>query len=564
MNNADGGNVLFHFKGDSKDLDKKTSTISGKLKGMGSLLATSMVAGTAIAGAAVGKFVKDATTSFAEFEQLEGGLEAMFKGNATEIQRVSEISQKAYKDLQMSQNEYLKSFESSYAIVKNGLSDNADAIEYTNKILQLSADLFNTYGGSTEQYSNAINWALKGNYSYIDNLNLGIKGTQEGFVEAANNCGVLGREISNVSELTNDEIIDVIQAYAEETGAWGRSTEEASKTIAGSLNMTKSSWADLLNEFGKENGNIEGAFDNFLTSAEALGNNLMPVLERVLNTFLTHLPGMINTIATSLPGLIQTLVPTLIQSAVGVFQALVNALPQLINVLAQMLPGILDSLIKGLIDIVNALSEQLPTLIPVIVNAIMEIIPVLINNLPLFIEAGFKLLIGLGKGIINSIPTLLHNYLPKLVKSIINYFKTMPGKMLGIGGDIVKGLWRGMGNLKDWVVNKVKGMGKSILNSLKNILGIHSPSTEFALLGKFSVLGYTEALDDMQPEIQKTIDSLFDLNPNVVGTTALHYSPNVIVNNQMNMTTDPLGQVVGNIKTFANGSKNDYNYGMGA
>ena len=168
MNTANGGNVIFKFLGNSKDLDSKTSSLGSKFKGVGAALGSAMVAGTAVATAAVVKFVKDAASSFAEFEQLEGGLEAMFDGNASAIERVTKASQEAYKDLQMSQNEYLQSFESSYAIVKNGLSDNADAIEYTNKVLQLSSDLFNTYGGSTEKYSNAINWALKGTFSFTN------------------------------------------------------------------------------------------------------------------------------------------------------------------------------------------------------------------------------------------------------------------------------------------------------------------------------------------------------------------------------------------------------------
>lgn len=562
MNNANGGDVLFHFKGESKSFDKELNGLSSKVKGVGKAIGTTFLAGTAVATGAVIGFVKSATDSFTEFEQLEGGLDAMFQGNAESIKRVAETSKNAYKDLQMSQNEYLQSFESSYAIVKNGLSDNADAIEYTNKILQLSSDLFNTYGGSTEQYSNAINWALKGNYSYIDNLNLGIKGTQEGFVEASNKAGILGREISNVSELTNDEIINVIQHYAQETGAWGRSTAEASQTIAGSLNMTKSSWQNLLTEFSKSDGDIEGAFNNFMTSIEALGKNLFPVLERILNNVIDYLPGIIDKIAQALPGLVERLVPPLISSAVKVFQSLVNALPQIIKSLAEILPTIITSLVEGMIEIVNTLTEMLPTLIPQIVDAILEVIPILIDNAPLFLEAGAKLIIALGQGIINSIPKIIAQ-LPKLANSLWNYIKTIPNQWKQLGGMLIKGLWEGIANLTQWVVNKIKGLGKSILNAVKGIFGVHSPSTEFSFIGRMNMVGLEEGMEDMQPEIQRTIDSLFDLNPNVVGTMNTHYSPNVIVNNNVNMKTDPLGQVVGNIKTFSGGAKNDYNYGMG-
>lgn len=562
MNGTKAGNVIFKFMGDTTDLEKKTSNLGSTFKTAGKLLGATFVAGTAVATAAVTKFTKDATASFAEFEQLNGGLEAMFDNNAEAIERVTQASQDAYKDLQISQNEYLKSFESSYAIVKNGLSDNADSIEYTNKVLQLTADLYNTYGGSTEQYATAINWALKGTYSYLDNLNLGIKGTQEGFVEAANASGVLGREIQSVSEVTSDEIIDVIQHYAEATGAWGRSTAEASKTITGSLNMTKSSWKDLVTEFGKENGDIEGAFNNFMDSAETFGKNIMPLIERILNNIVSHLPGIVETIGQALPGILQTLVPTLVTASVNVLKALVEAMPQVIQVLAEMLPTIVAALISGMSQVIIALAQALPDLIPTLVDAILQLVPVILDNLPLFIEAGTQLLVGLAVGIFKALPTLLSNIIT-ITADIIVFFKELPRKLVEIGKNVLQGFWNGISNAKQWLIDKIKGLGKTILNSVKSIFGVHSPSTEFEFIGTMNMVGLKNGMEDMQPEIQKTIDSLFDLSPNVVGTMNNTLSPNIIVNNNIESYTDPLGQTVTQIKTFANGAKNDYNYGMG-
>ena len=120
-----------------------------------------------------------------------------------------------------------------------------------------------------------------------------------------------------------------------------------------------------------------------------------------------------------------------------------------------------------------------------------------------------------------------------------------------------------MKGIKDWVINKVKSMGKSIIKALKNALGIHSPSTEFALIGKYSVLGYAEGLEGMRSQLEDAVYDTFSLSPQFANSSALHYSPNVVVNNNVNMETDPLGQTVARIKTFANGSKNDYNYGIG-
>ena len=67
----------------------------------------------------------------------------------------------------------------------------------------------------------------------------------------------------------------------------------------------------------------------------------------------------------------------------------------------------------------------------------------------------------------------------------------------------------------------------------------------------------------MKSQLQDAVKNTFALSPELIDSSSLHYSPNVIVNNNISAKTDPLGQVVTNIKTFANGAKNDYNYGMG-
>ena len=164
--------------------------------------------------------------------------------------------------------------------------------------------------------------------------------------------------------------------------------------------------------------------------------------------------------------------------------------------------------------------------------------------------------------VVNGIKTKI-NTIKTFASNIINAFTSLPGKMLNIGKNIATGLWNGIKGLKDWVINKIKSLGKSIIKGLKNVLGIHSPSKEFAIIGRYSVLGYTEALDNMRSDIQEQVQDTFGLDPHLTGSMNNHYSPNVMVNNDINVSTDPLGQTVKKIKTFSGGAKNDYNYGMG-
>ena len=153
--------------------------------------------------------------------------------------------------------------------------------------------------------------------------------------------------------------------------------------------------------------------------------------------------------------------------------------------------------------------------------------------------------------------------LKSMATGIVNVFKSIPSQMLNVGKNIVNGLWNGISGLKNWVISKVKALGKSILNGIKSVLGIHSPSTEFAMVGKFSVLGFTNELDKMQKQVQSQIAETFSISPQLSATTGMHYSPNVNVYNNVDVRQDPLGQMVNNIKTYSGGAKNDYNYGAG-
>ena len=155
------------------------------------------------------------------------------------------------------------------------------------------------------------------------------------------------------------------------------------------------------------------------------------------------------------------------------------------------------------------------------------------------------------------------NKIKEVVIGIRNKFSSIIGDMANIGGNLVRGLWNGISNVKNWILNKIKGFGNSILKSIKKIFGIHSPSTEFAYVGKMNVLGLEEGMESMQGDLQSTFDGMFNLSPNLYGRTSTNLSPQVNVTVNNNMETDPLGQVVNNIKTFAGGSKNDYNYGQG-
>lgn len=149
----------------------------------------------------------------------------------------------------------------------------------------------------------------------------------------------------------------------------------------------------------------------------------------------------------------------------------------------------------------------------------------------------------------------------KVFDVIVDTISGLPAKMLEIGKNIVEGLWNGINNAKDWLKKKITSFSDGIVNGFKKALGIHSPSTIMFGMGVNMDKGFINGMEDMQGDIQDTFNGMFDLSPNLYGTTAnnLSMNPTIIVNN--NVKTDPLGQVVNDIKTFSGGANNDYNYG---
>lgn len=560
-----GGEVIFKFKGDDKDLEKKTNGVAGKLKASTIAIGNLMSSAIEKVGSSLLGLGKDALQGVADLEQNIGGVETLFKDSAD---TVIENSKKAYTTAGIDANKYMEQITSFSASLLQSLGgDTAEAAKVGDMAIQDMADNSNKFGTAIENIQNAYQGFAKQNYTMLDNLKLGYGGTKtemERLLADAEKISGVKYDISNLNDVFN--AIHVIQ---EELDVTGTTAKEASTTISGSINSAKSAFSNFLSGAG----GIEEVISTFTTAGTNISNAIVKMAPQIITgitTLLNNLVPLIGPLLQAiLPALIQgtsTLIMGLVQALPGIIQILMGMLPTIIQELANMLPVILTSLIQGLVMIIQELANQLPTLIPVIIDAILSTIPMLIDNLPLFIEAGFKLLGGLIAGILNALPILLARA-GEIVVDLVEYFKGMPKMIWDCGKNLIQGLWNGIKSAKDWVLDKIAGIGNSIMKKIKGIFGIHSPSTEFAWVGKMNMLGLEKGMEDMKGQVNSTVggmfDDMFSLSPSLYGSSSTNLSPqiNVVVNN--NMEQDPLGQMVNNIKTFSGGSKNDYNYGMG-
>lgn len=541
-----GGNITFYFKGDDSDLDKKSSGISSKMGGIAKSVGSAFVKGTAVAGTALIGLIGKSVSMAGELEQQLGGTEAVFGQFANQVQAKSK---ETFSTMGLSANDYMATMNKMGALMQGSGLDIETSMDLSSQAMQRASDVASIMGIDIDMAMESIAGAAKGNFTMMDNLGVAMNATT---IEAY----ALSKGINkSYNEMTKAEQVQyAMQMFLEKSSyAMGNYSKE-NETFAGSLQTLKASFGNFMSG--------AGSIDDVINSVVSFGNILVKSITEMAPKITTGLVQLLNGIIPQIPVLLQSLLPSVVTGVISLIQGIINMLPTIITMLAGMLPTIITALINGLVTIIQTLAQMLPELMPVIIDAILGIIPILIDNLPLFIKAGWQLITGLLEGIIRSVPTLL-SYIPKLISSLFNYFKQMPKMALDIGINLVKGIWNGISNVTSWVLGKIKGFGKSILNGIKGIFGIHSPSKEFAFIGRMNAEGLIEGMDGMEKEVQQSFDGMFDLSPQLYGTSSTNMSPkvNVVVNS--NYEQDPLGQMVNKVKTFSGGSKNDYNYGYG-
>lgn len=555
MNTANGGDILFHIKADTKDLEKKVEGIKGIIgKGakLGGAMLGAVATGATVVGSALTTVTKQAIDAYADIEQSIGGVETLFKENAD---AVIENARRAYKTAGVDANTYMQGVTSFSASLLQSLgNDTKKASEVADMAFRDMSDNANKFGTDMQSIQSAYQGFSKQQYQLLDNLKLGYGGTKgemERLLADAEKLTGIQYDINNLSDVYN--AIHIIQ---EELGVTGTTAKESMSTISGSVNSAKMAIRNLISG--------EGSVEDVIETVTQAGTNLANAFIKIAPRVAESLVGVINGLMPMLPGLIQTILPVLVSATKDLMIGLAKAFPNIIKTLSPMLPDIIKTLLEGLVEISYALAESMPEIVPIVIDGLTEALIGICENADTFVEASLALMGGLVQGISIALPTLVQNA-PRIIGALVEgLLKTIQlGELGKVGRQMVEGLWKGIQNAKQWIIDKVKGLAKGILDGMKSVLGIHSPSTEFAFLGKMSVIGYTDQLEDMKSDINDAIQSTFALTPELTNASSLHYSPNVIVNNHVTSNTDPLGQTVTQIKTFANGAKNDYNYGMG-
>lgn len=408
-------------------------------------------AGLAATATGIAGITTAAMGSYAEFEQLSGGVEKLY---GTAADQIMQYANQAYATAGMSANEYMETATSFSASLIGSLGGDVDkAAQMTDVAMRAMSDNVNVFGSDMESVSNAFMGFSKQNYTMLDNLKLGYGGTKSEMERLIADANEYRASIGETSDLSIDSFADVVQAIQsiqEAQNIAGTTGKEAMTTIEGSATATKAAWQNLLTAIGTGQG-LDEALDALLTSifggenGGGLLNNILPRVETILSALGEFLPKAAPVFAEAIGGLIQELLPSMLESASVLFSGLVDGILAVLPTLISYLPTILETFINLVLQIAQGIVTALPQLVEMIASALPVLIPQIVNGLVslfLLIVDNFgaiidPLIVAL-PDIINSLTDALISNLPQIILGIIR----LVGMIIVRIPQILAGLWK--------------------------------------------------------------------------------------------------------------------------
>lgn len=495
------------FATEEEKAGNNTLTLGDLIKG--NLISEGIIAGIkGLAGAmkTVGSALldigKSAIDSYANYEQLIGGVETLFKDSSGIVEG---YANNAYKTAGLSANDYMETVTSFSASLLQSLNnDTAKSAEVADMAITDMSDNANKMGTDMSMIQSAYQGFAKQNYTMLDNLKLGYGGTKsemERLLKDAQKISGVKYDISNLSDVYN--AIHVIQG---ELGITGTTAKEASTTIQGSVASMKSAWSNLLTGIADDNADWSTLVNNFVDSVVTAGDNLLPrievavegigllitdalglLLEKVVPMGMQVIQNLITGISTQLPDIVSS-----VNNAIGV----------IINGIIAMLPQILQMGIQIIVSLVQGIAQSLPTLIPQMVDAVITMVDTLLDNIDLIIDAGIQLLIGLADGLIEALPKLIDR-IPEIIDKLVQAITNNLPKIIEAGIELTVKLAWGIVKAIPQLVSKIP----QIISSL--VSGIASYYSKMWDIGK-------ELLGKVKDGITNGISGMLDVGKNLV------------------------------------------------
>lgn len=504
---AIAGSLTYDTKLDTKGFESGLNKISATGVAIGNLMADVIrqVAQT------ISEVTKMGVEYNAQIETYQTALTTL-TGSAEEANKIIE---QVKKDAASTPFEVASLVKGNQLLISAGLS----AEQARDDILALGNAISATGGGEEELSRMVINLQqIKnvGKASALDIKQFAYAGIDV-YGLLADYTGKTREEVTDL-EISYEDLTGALKFASKEGGKYFNAMEKQSKTFNGQLSNLKDNFMAFLGEvtiplftFLKDEvlPVINGILDGTLGIDEGIN--------KLTETFLNGVMSMVNTLVENLPTFLQIGINILLSLIQGITQALPDLIPTMVQVIMDIVNILLDNIdliiecgIQLLVALTEGIMNALPELISRLPEIIIKIVSKLIELSPQLLSAALRIILALAEGLIKFIPEIISR-IPQIIKSMVSAFKQGIGDFINIGANLLKGIWNGISNTKEWLFDKIKGIGKAITGTFKKIFGIKSPSKLFREeIGKNLILGVGVAFEKDDDLINKQISDFGD------------------------------------------------------
>lgn len=527
--------------------------------------------GAAATGAAA--VTKEAVSSYANYQQLIGGMETLYQDLSVDIE---ENANRAFATAGLSANEYMETALTFAASLNNSLMESEGDIsrsaDLTDQIIVDMSDNVNKMGTSMESIQNAYRGFARGNFTMLDNLALGFAGSKEGMQDLLNKAQEISGIEYNIDSFA--DIADAIHVVQEDMGITGTTAQEASGTISGSVASVGAAWKNLVAGMANPDADLGLLIDQFVNTGVTALNNLMPTILNALSGLGSLVTQITPVLVQMIPSLVASLVPPLVDAAIQLVNALIQALPDIlalivdqipvlfnliVETILSMLPMIIDLGLQLILALSQGLIDSLPTLIPAIVDVMLTIVDKLTDpdTLVMLVDAALQLIISLAEGLIRALPKLIEKA-PEIVLNLVKAIILAAPKILEAGAELLFKLIEGI----LMVVGQLVTTGAELVQSIKD--GFWQKVDEAKTWGKDLIQNFIDGIKAKWENLKSTVTDLASTIKSLLGFSEpedgplsnFHtYAPDMMmlfaqgIKDNIGLIQNALGSVAGTIST---------------
>ena len=376
-------------------------------------------------------------------------------------------------------------------------------------------------------------------------------------------CDQTGESMEEVQKrmaagsISAEELTQAVNHATDAGGKFAGGMEAASKTVAGLTSTLQDNVNAMLGELMQPVSDAMlstllptaiDAVDQLTTAFEDEGidgfsrvaGSLIASLSAQLVSYAPQaIPAALSFIGALVTGLLLAL-PDLTGTAIELVGALLlgiaDQLPGIITAAMSALLGIVGKitspesitlLIQAAMQLMLALARGLIAAIPQLIDAVPGIITNLVESfyamLPEIIGVGIEIVIALASGLVSNAGHIIAA-VPRLVETIVRGFLANVKSYWDIGKSIVDGIRKGITEQWQRLKADVSNLFTGLVDWIKKLLGIHSPSTVFAGIGtnmaKGIGAGWQDTIGDINRDIAATLQPQYVVGVDMQGLYA--------------------------------------------